>query len=233
MTIRGILFDFDGTLGDSWGAHDRQWAAIAEVIRGRVPDLDLDEFGRRYLDLGDRHYAVMLRENHDYDTFRRRRLADALQPWQELDDTLFAEYVDAHNRALDTIEAFPDAVQTLRALRAHGIRVGVLTNGPSELQRRKLRRAGLEDEFDAVAISQEIGAAKPDRAAFDAALDLLGTAPEETAMVGDDLENDIAGALAAGFGAVVWVERRGGELPDGAYLVQQIAEVPRILGLAT
>jgi putative hydrolase of the HAD superfamily len=231
MAIRGILFDFDGTVGDSWGGFARQREAITDVIARNVPGLDVEAFERRYIEIGDHHYTVMLREDHTYDEFRRRRLADALQPWHELDDELFTEYASVHDAAIDTLTAFPDALATVRSLRARGIRVGVLTNGPSALQRRKLRASGLLDEFDAVAISGELGVHKPDPRAFELALELLGTAPEETAMVGDDLENDIAGALAAGFAAAVWVERQPGELPDGAYLVRQIAEVPKILGL--
>jgi len=231
LPIRGILFDFDGTVGDSWGGYDRQREAIHGALARRVPHLDLGAFEQRYVELGDHHYEVMLREGHGYDEFRRRRLVEALAPWHELDDDLFAEYLELHNEAIDGLSAFPDALETIRALRAKGLRVGVLTNGPSELQRRKLRASGLLDEFDAVAISGELGAHKPERRAFELALELLGTRAEETAMVGDDLVNDIGGALAAGFGAVVWVERRAGELPDGAYLVRQIAEVPAILGL--
>lgn len=231
MPIRGILFDFDGTVGDSWGGYERQREAIQTALARRVPDLDLDAFEARYVELGEHHYEVMLREGHGYDEFRRRRLGEALKPWHELDDELFVEYLELHNEAIDGLTAFPDALGTIRSLRAQGIRVGVLTNGPSELQRRKLRASGLLDEFDAVAISGELGAHKPDRRAFELALELLGTRAEETAMVGDDLVNDVGGALAAGFGAVVWVERRPGELPDGAYLARQVAEVPQILGL--
>jgi putative hydrolase of the HAD superfamily len=231
LPLRGILFDFDGTVGDSWGGYDRQRQAISDVVRRRAPGVDVDEFERRYVALSDSHYAVMLRENHAYDEFRRRRLAEALEPWHVLDDDLFGEYLVAHNRAIDELPAFPDAVATIRALRARGIRVGVLTNGPSALQRRKLRASGLADEFDAIAVSGELGFHKPDRRAFEKALALLGTCAEETAMVGDDLENDVAGALAAGFAAVVWVERAPGALPAGARLVREIAEVPRILGL--
>lgn len=231
MPLRGILFDFDGTVGDSWGGYERQREAISDVIARNIPGLDVDAFERRYLEVGDHHYTVMLRERHTYDEFRRRRLADALEPWRELDDALFTEYAGVHDAAIDTLAAFPDALATIRSLRARGIRVGVLTNGPSDLQRRKLRASGLLDEFDAVAISGELGAHKPDPRAFELALELLGTEAGETAMVGDDLENDVAGALAAGFAAVVWVERRPGELPDGAYLVRQVAEVPKILGL--
>lgn len=232
MAIRGILFDFDGTVGDSWGGYHRQRDALVDVIRRRAPHVDIEAFEQRYLDLAERHYTVMLREHGDYDEYRLRRLREALQPWHALDDELFAEYRELHNGAIDAIAAFPDALATIRALRAQGIRVGVLTNGPSELQRRKLRASGLLEEFDAVAITGELGVHKPDPRAFKLALELLGTRADETAMVGDDLTNDVAGAIAAGFAAVVWVERQPGEIPDGAYLVRQIADVPRILGLA-
>ena len=50
-------------------------------------------------------------------------------------------------------------------------------------------------------------------------------------MVGDDIEKDVAGALAAGLAAAVWVERRPGELPEGAHLARELAEVPHLLGL--
>jgi FMN phosphatase YigB (HAD superfamily) len=54
----------------------------------------------------------------------------------------------------------------------------------------------------------------------------------EVAMVGDHVVNDVAGALAAGLAAAVWVERRPGEtLPPGAHLARELAEVPRLLGL--
>jgi putative hydrolase of the HAD superfamily len=107
----------------------------------------------------------------------------------------------------------------------------VLTNGPSELQRRKLELLRLEDELDAIAISAEIGASKPEPEAYAAAVAMLGLEPGEVAMVGDHVENDVAGALAAGLGAAVWVERYPGELPEGARLARELADVPKLLGL--
>jgi putative hydrolase of the HAD superfamily len=107
----------------------------------------------------------------------------------------------------------------------------VLTNGASEFQRRKLEVSALEPELDAIAISEEIGAAKPDRAAFTAALALLGTRPNETAMVGDSLANDVQGALSADLAAVVWMNPNR-EPPRGAVGARSLAIVPSILGLA-
>ena len=71
-----------------------------------------------------------------------------------------------------------------------------------------------------------------DLEAFRKALALLGTAAEETAMVGDSLEHDVLDGIRAGLAAVVWTPgRREGELPPGAHLARELAEVPRLLGL--
>ncbi|MBI4349174.1 MAG: HAD-IA family hydrolase [Elusimicrobia bacterium] len=230
--LRGILFDLDDTLADSSGSEERIWEAVADVIAEHVPAVDRAELRRRYLDVLEGHYSELTAGRVDFHTFRRRRLADALSPWASVDDELFARYTDVKLRVIEELVPFPDAVATLRGLRALGLRLGVLTNGPSFLQRRKLEVSALGPELDAIAISGEIGAAKPDGAAFAAALALLGTAADETAMVGDSLENDVLGGLRAGLAAVVWMPgTREGELPPGAHLAREIAEVPRLLGL--
>ena len=231
--LRDILFDLDDTLTDSSGVEARVWEDVVRVIAEHVPGVDRAELRRRYLAVLEGHYGELAAGRVDFHTFRRRRLADALSPWASVDDELFRSYTAAKLRVIEELVPFPDAVATLRGLRALGLRVGVLTNGPSLLQRRKLEVSALGPELDAIAISGEIGAAKPDGAAFAAALALLRTAPEETAMVGDSLENDVLGALRAGLAAVVWMPgAREGELPPGAHLAREVAEVPRLLGLA-
>jgi putative hydrolase of the HAD superfamily len=82
--------------------------------------------------------------------------------------------------------------------------VGLLTNGPSDLQRLKVDQAGLGDAFDTVAVSGEVGVGKPDPAVFALVLDALGAVPEGSVMVGDSWERDVEGALAAGMTAV-WI----------------------------
>ena len=202
------------------------------MIAEHVPDIEREELRRRYMDVLEGHYTELAAGRIDFLTFRRRRLADALAPWGEVSDELLERYMTEKARVADEMRPFPEAVATVRMLRAAGLRVGVLTNGPSEFQRRKLEISGLGEELDAIAISEEIGVAKPEREAFAKALELLGTRAEETAMVGDSLENDIAGALDAGFAAVVWMPgKRTGDLPAGAHLARELREVPALLGL--
>src|SRR5438445_215818 len=83
----------------------------------------------------------------------------------------------------------------------------LVTNGPSDVQRRKLAATGLEDAFDAIVISSELGVTKPDRRVYLHACRELGVAPGLAAMVGDSHPNDVAGPLAAGLGAAVWLVR--------------------------
>jgi putative hydrolase of the HAD superfamily len=230
--IRGVLFDLDDTLADSAGAEERVWTGVAEVIAAHVPGVDRDELRRRYLDALRRHHPDFAAGRVDALTFRRARLADALEPWGALDDELFRAYLAEKARIAEEVGPFPEAIATVRALRERGIRVGVLTNGPSAHQRRKLEASRLGPELDAIAISEELGVAKPEEAAFAKALALLGTRAEATAMVGDSLENDVLGAMRAGFAVAVWIPgRREGKLPPGAHLATEISEVPRLLGI--
>lgn len=106
-----------------------------------------------------------------------------------------------------------------------------MTNGPSGLQRAKLAVTRLEGELDAIAISEEIGAAKPDREAFERAAELLGCGLSELAMVGDSPAYDIEGALAAGLAAAVLVTGSRQLDVRGARAVFSLEDVPSALGL--
>ncbi len=91
------------------------------------------------------------------------------------------------------------AVDLLDLLKGR-IRLGIITNGFTELQRTRLQRTGLRDHFDVLVISEEVGYAKPHAGIFEHAHALMG-APERARvlMVGDKPETDILGGLNAGF----------------------------------
>ncbi|MHB8431436.1 MAG: HAD family hydrolase [Acidimicrobiales bacterium] len=92
------------------------------------------------------------------------------------------------------------ASATLELLAPH-YRMGLLTNGPSDLQRLKVAQAGLSARFDAVVISGEVAVGKPNEAVFAEVLQQLDARPEDSVMVGDSWERDIIGATNAGMAA--------------------------------
>ena len=134
-------------------------------------------------------------------------------------------------RIADEMRPFPEAVAIVRALRGARHQVGVLTNGPSEFQRRKLEVSGLGPELDAIAISEELGVAKPEREAFERRSSSSARARGD----GDGrrlARERRAGAIDAGLAAVVWMPGGGAATYRPARIWHGSSEVPRLLGLA-
>ncbi|MDX6496660.1 MAG: hypothetical protein QOE17_2646 [Gaiellales bacterium] len=126
-------------------------------------------------------------------------------------------------------DAYADAAPALRALRAGGLRLVVCSNWDCSLP-EALEAAGLADLIDAVVVSAEVGAAKPDPRIFDAALAAAGCEAGEALHVGDSLEGDVAGALAAGIAAVL-IDRDGtrGPAPPGTPVVRTLTDLAAAL----
>ena len=159
--LRGILFDLDDTLADSSGTEALVWERVADVIAEHVPDVDREALRRRYMDVLEGHYAELAAGRIDFMTFRRRRLADALSPWGEVSDELLERYMAAKERIADEMQPFPEAIAVVRALRGLGIRVGVLTNGPSAFQRRKLEVSRLAPSWTRSRSRESSGSRSP------------------------------------------------------------------------
>ena len=99
-------------------------------------------------------------------------------------------------------ELFPGVPAMLEALAAHpDVTLGMVTNGIGTIQRRRLERLALVDRFPHVAISGEVGVAKPDPAIFEH-LGLPSWDAATTVMIGDSLTSDIAAGAAAGIDTI-------------------------------
>jgi putative hydrolase of the HAD superfamily len=231
VLLRAVIFDLDGTLADSATAEQASWPSLAAVVGSRTPGLDEDEFRRRYHSVFRAHWDDFLHGRIDFGEYRRRRLEEALAPWRPLDDELFDAYRAEKRRTIERLRPFDDAVETIERLRAAGLGVGLLTNGPSWLQRAKLEVTGLGAQLDAIAISEEIGVSKPEVAAFRVAAAMLGAHVGETAMVGDSPVYDAAGAMAAGLAHAVLVAHDPTVDGNGASVVATLSELPDVLGL--
>ena len=106
------------------------------------------------------------------------------------------------------VTLYDEVVASLEEL-AGDFRLGVVTNGPSDLQRLKLAATGLDRRFSTVVISGELGHGKPSPEPFLEAVRLLDVPIEATVMVGDSVTRDVAGAHGAGM-RVVRIDRASG-----------------------
>jgi putative hydrolase of the HAD superfamily len=108
-------------------------------------------------------------------------------------------------------EPYPDAPPALAALRAGGLRLVCVSNWDVSLP-EVLERCGLGGSFDGVVTSAGTGSRKPDPAIFEAALELARCSPERALHVGDTVEEDVAGAAAAGIRSLLIDRGGGGEI---------------------
>lgn len=132
---------------------------------------------------------------------------------------LAQRYREEYERAWRPV---PGATEVLAALKSAGIVIGIVTNNLHAEQEFKLRRCDSDRHVDELIASSEVGITKPDPEIFRIALDRIGIAPDEAAMVGDVWDTDIAGAQAAGV-RPVWFNWRG--LPPRAASVVELSSL--------
>ncbi|MFI9048840.1 HAD family hydrolase [Streptomyces sp. NPDC053427] len=221
-TIKGVLFDFSGTLmriesAESWlrAALDAAGTAMddAELVRraaaleraGALPG------GASPARLPDD--LAGLWEIRDSDAVHHRALYTGLArqvplPRPELYDALYDRHMTP-----EAWSPYPDAAEVLARLHGDGIRIGLLSNIGWDL-RPVLRAHDLDRYIDHCILSFEHGIQKPDPELFALACEALGPAPSKVLMVGDDRTADgAATALGCAYLPVdhLPVERR----PDG------------------
>lgn len=111
---------------------------------------------------------------------------------------------------------YADAPPTLQALRARGMKIGIISNWDTRL-RGILRE--LRAPVDFAVISSEVGYRKPRREIFALAEQQAGVQPSEALHIGDFYEEDVLGALASGWKAVLIVrQEKYVPVPEGDFL---------------
>lgn len=228
--MEAVIFDWGGTLS-VWVELDIEdmWRLAARHIS---PDRE-EELLKRLIAVEERSWQRTRTDR------RSTRLADLLaEASAEVGaDVAAAVLEEAATHHLDSwtphIRHFPDAAATLRRLRDAGLRIGLLSNThwPRHFHEHFLERDGLAGLIDARLYTSEMEHVKPDRRAFEQALEALGVSrPDQAVFVGDRLYDDVWGAQQAGMRGV-WV--RNGHAPpfevDPDGIIDGLHELPGLV----
>jgi 2-haloacid dehalogenase len=112
------------------------------------------------------------------------------------------------------LAAYPEVADVLSALKQHGAKLAILTNGDPDMIDDAVASAGLTDLFDTIITVHKVGIFKPDRRVYALASKRFGVEPGEISFQSSN-RWDVAGAKAFGFHSV-WINRAGApdEYPD-------------------
>lgn len=221
--IKAVLFDFDETLQDRTEAFEKYMDTFFSEF---FPELDKKELEKRKEEMritGNGGYVT-----HNGYATRDEWYVDLARRWGWENAPSGAELTLHYDTKFgDHNVIFPNSERLLRELKQRGFIVGVITNGPSELQNHKMDTSGLRPYCDIVVVSGDVGVHKPDPALFVYTADKLGLPTCECTYVGDHPVNDIQGALDAGMSAIRmnWGWFKNQDLRPDVPVIEDIIEV--------
>lgn len=206
MKLKAIFFDLDETLLDTSGCRPPAVEASFRVAAQKYPLLNLEAWRKASEEVKAKMHDLWLNSPNSGAELLREGSYRILQKLG-IDDREFATQVSQayYQTWVSHLKLFPEVREVLAALRGR-FRLGIISNGPSDLQRYKLKLFDLEREFDPIVISGEVGVAKPDPVIFHRALELAKVSPSEALYVGDSPTYDIVGAKGVGM-QMIWVNR--------------------------
>ena len=197
-TIHAIIFDMDNTLFDFV-------AAKLHACRRMTKHLGTDDPEAFYRYFTGSSFGYESHENirqylRDRGIYTDRTFTDCCSIYEE--------------EKVRVLEPYPRIHAVLEEVKRRGYRTAVVTDAHNGNALRRLRKLDLVRFFDVVVTFDMTGLKKPSPEPFLLALEMLGTSPDETLLVGDSLRRDIAPAKSLG---LVTAHARYGDRNFSAY----------------
>ena len=224
MRYQYLLIDNDNTLMDFNAAEAK---ALIDVLTAHNLPTD-DATFHRYHEINDALWKTLERGETTQPQLKVERFRQLLRHLNRdgIDPAgMGAAYAANLGNHADLL---PGAEDFIRALQGK-VRMALVSNGVSAIQRSRLAKCPLTPLFDAIVISEEAGVAKPDPRLLEIALEKLGcTDKTKAVMMGDSLSADIAAANNCGVDSIFFSPRG---VPGGAatHTVHTLEEALRIL----
>lgn len=204
MKYKHLFFDLDHTLWD-FDANARvtlqQLHIDLNLVDKGIHDFDL--FYKNYLVHNEKLWARYRSGYIRQEELRIKRMWLTLLDFQIADTELARQLSEVFLQLLPTRTIlFPDTKEVLQYLTDKGYQLHLITNGFELVQHEKLKSSGINHFFKEVITSEGSNSLKPQKEIFDYALNRTGATVAESIMIGDSIEVDIAGAIAAGIDQV-------------------------------
>lgn len=175
--IKAVVFDLDDTLYPEYDYVLSCFGAVSEHIQ--------------------QLYGIADAKSELTELFAQSRehVFDRFAQSHGLDKSCVVQMVEVYRTHTPDIKLSDEVKQTLKDLRSHGYKLGIITDGRPNGQRAKIEALGLNSLVDEIIITDELGGEqyrKPNPKAFKVMANRLGVAPSEMLYVGDNPQKDFA-----------------------------------------
>jgi putative hydrolase of the HAD superfamily len=232
-----ILFDLDDTLMAFDIVSDKAWdKAVDEFIQCNNINIEknillekINTTRKWYWADSERHKIG--REN--INNARKEIVKLALENYLNVEIRVLEDLADNYSNVQESYwYLFDGVVETLQKIKKMGIKIGIITNGTSESQRKKIKRFYIEKYFNYIFIEGEIGYGKPDIRMYEQMLQMTKIENNKIIMVGDNLIWDIEPPNKLGI-YTIWINTKGIKLEDYNIrpnkIINKISEIIEII----
>ena len=224
MNIRAVLFDVDFTLCRPGPELSAESYARVAARHGVELEVSRYEEAREQAALNLKRHPELAHDDTIWHAFTEEIFIRMGGPREIASEC--ATEIERGWEVSENFELYEDVLPVLDDLRAHGLRLGLVSNGIRDLSAFVAHH---RLDVDVVVDSRTHGYVKPHPTIFQAALERLAVRAEETAMIGDSLEEDVEGARALGMHAIL--VDRDDRHPDVEDRLTDLYGLPAALGL--
>ena len=230
-----LILDLDDTILDDSGVHSIWWGVCVEAT-ATIEGLTAERLIEAIFQVRDWYWSDPERHRVGRQNLREESAKIVHLALRNLgydDENLARAIAFAYRDRRDAaLRPYPGAIETLAALNERGIPLALLTNGAGLPQRAKIDRFDLAKYFRHIQIEGEFGAGKPDERAYRHAVATLEATPDQTWIVGDNLEWEVLAPSRLGL-RTIWVDHAGNGVPAGSLARPShiIAALPDLLAL--
>ncbi|WP_085908099.1 HAD family hydrolase [Kiloniella majae] len=218
-TIKGVLFDLDQTLVDRNQSLQNfliwQWQECIPL-----QSIAFNVFQQRFINLDDNG---KLWKKEVYDKILKEFFIDSILS-RQLEESYLTNF-PMHS------SLFPNVARILNHFKENELKLGIITNGRSDLQTAVIKNCNLHSIMDTILISETEKIKKPDPCIFELALNRLGLPSQSCVYIGDNPHADIFGAYSIGM-RTIWKKNNFFPPPDKSItsaIFENFVELPSII----
>lgn len=230
MQTKHLFFDLDRTL---WDFEKNSEVALKSLFKELQLDTKIDDFNVFFTIYKENNAALWKlygKGQLKKEDLRDERFRVTLEHFGVSDNQFVKKLSDGYvELSPQQTVLFPDAIETLNTLQKSGYNMHIITNGFKEVQHIKLKNSKLENYFDVIVCSEDVGKNKPSPDIFHHSMQRANTKASESVMIGDDYEVDVLGALNVGMKGILFDPDKTHNHQQDDHRIHKLNELPDLL----